>query len=127
MQRPVESAQYTSRAFAEACDRLGITQSTGRTGTASDNAAAESFFSTLQHELIDRRCWNTKTQARQEITLWVHDWYNHHRLHTAIGMIPPIQYELDGRGSRTGASGRGSLSRVARGPYRAAFDAAQTG
>ncbi len=85
--------QYTSGEFAKACGRLGITRSTGRTGNALDNAAAESFFSTLQHELISQRAWTTKAQARQEITQWVHTWYNQHRLHSAIGMVPPIEYE----------------------------------
>ena len=57
-------SQYTSRDFAEACRRLGVTQSMGRTGSALDNAAAESFFSTLQHELVSRRRWHTRDQAR---------------------------------------------------------------
>ena len=88
-----KGSQYTSGEFAKACDRLGITRSTGRTGNALDNACAESFFSTLQHELINQRAWTTKTQARQEITQWVHRWYNQKRLHSANGMIPPIEYE----------------------------------
>ena len=88
-----KGTQYTSGEFAEACRRLGISRSTGRTGNALDNACAESFFSTLQHELINQRTWTTKTQARQEITLWVHTWYNQKRLHSAIGMVPPVEYE----------------------------------
>ena len=79
-------SQYTSREFAKACNRLGIARSTGRTGNALDNACAESFFSTLQHELIIRHRWATRTQARQEITRWVHTWHNQHRLHTANRM-----------------------------------------
>ncbi|MCY4134039.1 MAG: IS3 family transposase [bacterium] len=94
LRRPIETGQYTARAFAAACRRLGIHRSSGRTGNALDNAPAESFFSTLTHELIDQRAWATKAQARQEITLWVHGWYNQHRLHSAIGMIPPVEYEL---------------------------------
>ncbi len=93
LQRRVEPGQYTSEAFAKACRRLGIARSTGRTGNALDNAPAESFFSTLQHELIDRRHWTTRQQARQEITLWVHSWYNQRRPHSAIGMVPPVEYE----------------------------------
>ncbi len=88
-----KGSQYTAEAFAKACRRLGISRSTGRTGNALDNAPAESFFSTLTHELIDRRHWTTRQQARQEITLWVHSWYNQRRLHSAIGMVPPIEYE----------------------------------
>ena len=88
-----KGSQYTSEAFAAACRRLGINRSTGRTGNALDNACAESFFSTLQHELINRRTWATRAQARQEISLWVHTWYNQRRLHSTIGMVPPIEYE----------------------------------
>ncbi len=88
-----KGSQYTAGAFAAACQRLGIHRSSGRTGNALDNAPAESFFSTLQHELVDRRSWATKAQARQEISLWVHSWYNQRRLHSAIGMVPPVEYE----------------------------------
>lgn len=88
-----KGSQYTAGAFAKACRRLGIARSSGRTGNALDNAPAESFFSTLTHELIDHRAWATKAQARQEIALWISGWYNHHRLHSAIGMVPPVEYE----------------------------------
>ena len=90
---PDKGSQYTAGAFAKACRRLGIARSTGKTGNALDNAPAESFFSTLQHELIDRRSWTTKAQARQEIALWICGWYNHHRLHSTIGMTPPVEHE----------------------------------
>ena len=87
------SAQHTTKAFATACRCLGIARSTGRTGNASDNAPAESFFSTLQHEPIDRRAWATKAQARQEIPLRVHTRHNIRRLHSAITMVPPTEHE----------------------------------
>jgi len=89
-----KGSQYTAKTFAAACRRLGIQRSTGRTGNALDNAPAESFFSTLQHELISRRAWTTRSQARQEIATWISGWYNQHRLHTAIGIVPPIEHEL---------------------------------
>jgi len=57
-----------------------------------DNAPAESFFSKLTHELIDRHRWRTRAQARQHIALWISGWSNHQRLHSAIGMIPPVEY-----------------------------------
>ena len=57
--------------FAAACAKLKITQSMGRVGCALDNAAAESFFSTLEHELISRRCWRTRDQARRDIAIWI--------------------------------------------------------
>jgi len=86
-------SQYTSRDFSEACRRLGVTQSMGRTGSALDNAAAESFFSTLAHELIARRRWTTRDQARRDIATWISDWHKHQRLHGHLGDIPPAEFE----------------------------------
>ena len=89
-------SQYTATDFSEACRRLGVTQSMGRTGSALDNAAAESFFSTLHHELIARRRWATRAQARREITTWISNWYNPLRLHSANNMTSPIDREQAG-------------------------------
>ena len=86
-------SQYTSAGFAEACRRLGVTQSMGRTGSALDNAAAESFFSTLQHELSARRRWTTRDQARRDIAAWIDTWYNPLRLHSANDMTSPTDHE----------------------------------
>lgn len=86
-------SQYTAADFAEACRRLGVTQSMGRTGSALDNAAAESFFSTLQHELISRRRWATRAQARRDIAAWIDTWYNPLRLHSANNMTSPNDHE----------------------------------
>ena len=89
-----KGSQYTSDAFAAACDRLKITQSMGRVGCALDNAAAESFFSTLEHELITRRRYQTRDQARRDIAAWIDTWYNKKRLHSTNNMLSPIDYEL---------------------------------
>ena len=86
-------SQYTAADFAEACRRLGVTQSMGRTGSALDNAAAESFFSTLQQELISRRRCATRDQARRDIATWISDWYNPLRLHSTNNMTSPIDRE----------------------------------
>ena len=80
--------------FAEACGRLGVTQSMGRVGSALDNACAESFFSTLQHELVSRRRWTTRDQARADITAWIDTWYNPKRLQSANNMTSPNDHEL---------------------------------
>ena len=61
---------------------------------ALDNAAAESFFSTLEHELISRRRWRTRDQARRDIAVWIDTWYNRKRLHSTNNMTSPIDYEL---------------------------------
>ena len=86
-------SQYNAEAFTKACARLGIVQSMGRVGSALDNAAAESFFSTLQQERINNRRYATRTQARQDIANWIHTWYNQHRLHSTLDMTSPINYE----------------------------------
>ena len=77
-----DTPQYTAGDFAIACERLGVTQSTGGVGCALDNAAAESFFSTLQHELVNQNTWATRCQARRDIAAWITDWYNTRRLHS---------------------------------------------
>ncbi len=89
-----KGSQYTSDAFAEACRRLGVTQSMGRVGCALDNAAAESFFSTLEHERISRRRYRTRDQARADIAAWIDTWYNTKRLHSTNNMLSPTDYEL---------------------------------
>ena len=89
-----KGSQYTSDAFAAACRRLGVTQSMGRVGCALDNAAAESFFSTLEHELVTRRHHRTRDQARADIAAWIDTWYNTKRLHSTNNMLSPNDYEL---------------------------------
>lgn len=85
--------QYTADAFEVACDKLGITQSMGRVGSALDNAAAESFFSTLEHELLSRQHFATKAQARRAVAIWIDQFYNPRRRHSTNGMKSPIDYE----------------------------------
>lgn len=88
-----KGTQYTSDAFAEACEKLGITQSMGRVGSALDNAVAESFFSTLEHERLSRRTYTTRVEARRDVARWIDDFYNRRRKHTTNGMKSPIDYE----------------------------------
>lgn len=64
----------------------------GRVGSALDNAAIESFFSTLEFELLSRRHFETKAQARREVAAWI-DRYNRTRRHSACGMRSPMDYE----------------------------------
>ncbi|WP_423916788.1 IS3 family transposase [Candidatus Poriferisodalis sp.] len=89
-----KGSQYTAGDFAAACERLGAAQSTGRVGCALDNAVAESFFSTLQHELVNHNNWATRCQARRHIAAWITDWYNTRRLHSTLDMTSPTDYEL---------------------------------
>ena len=84
---------YTAHDFTVLCDKLGIRQSMGRTGSCFDNAAAESFFSTLEHEVLSRHHFKTRKEAQQTIVEWVVDFYNRRRRHSSCGMQSPIDYE----------------------------------
>jgi transposase InsO family protein len=87
-----KGGEYVGDLFARACDSLGVTQSMGRVGSALDNAAAESFNSTLEHELLSRRRFATRDQARREVARFI-DAYNHRRRHSSCEMLPPVAYE----------------------------------
>jgi Integrase core domain len=73
---------------------MGITQSMGRPGSALDNAAIESWHSTLTFELLDLEQFTTRAQARRRVAAWI-DEYNRDRKHSALGMRPPVSFELD--------------------------------
>jgi transposase InsO family protein len=96
-----KGGEYTGNVFADACASLGTVQSMGRVGSALDNAAAESFNSTLEHELLSRRHFATKDQARREVAVYI-DNYNHRRRHSSCEMMPPVAYEqvLDQRAAQ---------------------------
>ncbi len=85
--------QYTSDEFAELCERHGILQSVGRTGVCWDNAPAESFLATLKKELVYRRTFKTRAEARLAIRHWIEAWYNRRRLHSRLGYQSPIEWE----------------------------------
>jgi transposase InsO family protein len=87
-----KGGEYVGELFARACSSLGVTQSMGRVGSALDNAAAESFNSTLEHELFSRRRFATKDEARRQVARFV-DAYNHRRRHSSCDMLPPVVYE----------------------------------
>jgi transposase InsO family protein len=67
---------YTARSFTGLCERLGVRQSMGRVGSCFDNAAAEAFFSTLEHEVLSRHHFTTRAQARAVVVAWCLDFYN---------------------------------------------------
>ena len=64
---------------------MGVVTSTGSAGDCFDNAMAESFFATLECELIDRRSFHTQAEARMAIFEYLESWYNTRRLHSALG------------------------------------------
>ena len=88
-----QGSQYTSVVFGKRCEKMKVRPSMGSVGDAYDNAMAESFFATLECELIDRRSWPTKAQARLEIFSWIEGWYNPHRLHSGLGYLSPAEFE----------------------------------
>jgi transposase InsO family protein len=73
--------------------QLGIRQSMGRVGSCFDNAAAESFFSTLEHEVLSRHTFATKTDARKIVLAWCHEFYNTRRRHSSAALLPPVEFE----------------------------------
>jgi transposase InsO family protein len=75
------------------CAKLDIRQSMGRTGSCFDNAAAESFFSTLEHEVLSCHHFTSRDEAQRVIVGWVVDFYNRRRRHSSCGMQSPIDYE----------------------------------
>ena len=84
-------AQYTSTEFGLFCENNNVTQSMGRTGVCWDNAAAESFWSTLKRELTNRYTFTTAKQLRRGLFQWIETWYNRRRLHASLGYRTPAQ------------------------------------
>jgi putative transposase len=97
-----QGGEYTGGVFAQTCARAGVRQSMGRTGSALDNAAAESFNSTLEFELLRGRHFTTRAQARRAVVAWIEE-YNTERRHSTNAMLAPIEYEL----AQTRARARG--------------------
>jgi putative transposase len=90
-----QGAQYTALSFSERLREVGIKPSMGRTGTALDNAMAESFVSTLKAELVSRLEFPTRQAARTAIFEYLETFYNTRRLHSALGYRSPVDFEED--------------------------------
>ena len=90
-----QGSEYTANAFRAACQRLSVTQSMGRPGSALDNAVIESWHSTLEFELRSLEDFATRAAARTRVAAWI-DEYNTIRRHSAIGMISPAAFEALG-------------------------------
>src|SRR6266849_3901557 len=76
LRRPFESAQYTALAFGKRCDEAGVRPSMGAVGDCFDNAMCESFFATLECELLDRTSFKTQAEARMAVFDFIEGWYN---------------------------------------------------
>jgi putative transposase len=88
-----QGSQYTSVEFGKRCKEMGVRPSMGSVGDAYDNAMAESFFASLECELIDRRSWKNKTEARLAVFTWIEAWYNPKRRHSGLGYLSPNNFE----------------------------------
>jgi putative transposase len=85
--------QYTSLAFGARCRAAGVRPSMGSVGDCYDNAMCESFFATLECELLDRRSFATPAAARMAVFKFIEGWYNPRRRHSALGQISPMRFE----------------------------------
>lgn len=86
-------SQYTSAAFGRRCAEAGIARSMGSVGDSYDNAMAESFFASLETELIDRSAWRTRDEARAAAFEWIATFYNPRRRHSSLGYLSPEEFE----------------------------------
>ena len=86
-------SQYTSATFTDALAEHGVRGSVGSVGDAYDNAMAESFVDSFKTELLADRVWRSRARLELANVEWI-GWYNHRRLHEALGDIPPVEYEL---------------------------------
>jgi putative transposase len=88
-----QGCQYTSLAFGRRCDLMDVRPSMGSVGDAYDNAMAESFFGTLECELLDRYSFRTPAEARQAVFRYIEGWYNPRRRHSSLGYLSPAKFE----------------------------------
>lgn len=88
-----QGSQYTALAFGGRCREAGVRPSMGSVGDAYDNAMCESFFATLECELLARRAFASQTAARMAVFSYIEGWYNPGRRHSGIGYLSPIAYE----------------------------------
>ncbi|MDQ6850496.1 MAG: IS3 family transposase [Actinomycetota bacterium] len=84
---------YTSWVFGHRLRQAGLLGSMGRVASSVDNSVIESFWSTMQRELLDTRRWQTKPELAAAIFEWVEAWHNPRRRHTRLGMQSPVEYE----------------------------------
>jgi len=93
LRRPFESAQYTSEQFQRLLADNGVTCSMSRSGNVWDNAAMESFFSSLKTERTARRVYRTRDQARADVFDYIERFYNAARRHSTLGYLSPVDFE----------------------------------
>lgn len=103
-----QGSQYTSIAFGNRCRKAGVRPSMGTVGDCFDNAMCESFFATLECELIDRVVFRTRQEARLAVFDFIEGFYNPKRRHSSIGYLSPVNFEA--RWAQTQQSHTGELT-----------------
>lgn len=88
-----QGTQYTSIAFGLRCKQAGVRPSMGSVGDAYDNAMCESFFATLECELLNRCTFRTRAEAKRAVFEFIEGWYNPHRRHSGLEYHSPMEYE----------------------------------
>jgi transposase InsO family protein len=86
-------SQYTSWVFGHRLRDAGLLGSMGRVASSVDNSMIESFWSTMQRELLDQQTWQTVDELASAIFEWIEAWYNPRRRHTSLGMLSPVEFE----------------------------------
>ena len=97
-----QGCQYTSVAFGKRCREAGVRPSMGSVGDCFDNAMCESFFATLECELLDRRSFRTQAEARLAVFDFIEGWYNPNRRHSGLGYLSPLEFERRAGGMTEG-------------------------
>ena len=95
--------QYTSLAFGRRCREAGIAPSMGSVGDCFDNAMCESFFASLECELIDRSRWRTHADARMAVFDYIEAFYNPRRRHSGLAYLSPAEFERRSSSQTTAA------------------------
>jgi putative transposase len=88
-----QGSQYTSIEFGARCRKAGVRPSMGSVGDCYDNAMCESFFATLECELLDRHTFRTRQEARAKVFFFIEAFYNLRRRHSSLGNVSPSDYE----------------------------------
>jgi putative transposase len=108
-------SQFTSLIFTRRCRSVGIDISMGSRGDCFDNAVLESFHASLKKDLIYRRSWPTKAEARTAVFGYIESFYNRRRRHSTLGMLSPVEFEngtLRTAGASLAASRLASLNKM---------------
>ena len=122
-----QGSQYTSLAFGQRCREAGVRPSMGSVGDCFDNAMCESFFATLECELLNRRRFKTQIEARMAVFDFIEGWYNPHRRHSSLDYRSPIDYQRLYRGETNQAELSATAPRTAGPPNNLASRAVQPG